>query len=786
MLVKLIALGLSPPVWKNVFHHVRTNLPQAPFAAAIFSTADEITYLQREYIPGQWRREEPDFLFSEAPAGRDWAERLRLLAGLCRLPEETRPRLVLALPTLDHGLRQLVQGPYPIRLILDNGSRFRIGDPALVLDAFPPGFPRVAVQEYVTRIKLRQNKGRADELSPLRLAEGAVLSLNDIEFVEQLGERMATEEWLRRVAKAEKLRLPRGLPLGLLREAKGLYLFPGVPADRVRGVCVGEVEFSHVVDMGQMTLQSAPFVAVLEAIQLAADRQAQRHQEFTRRLREAETKRDLPIVCGGRIQVLNEILAERLAAEGYQRLATLSAVQDDLFREPTLLIQPSSFDAPDFGVQVEPPAVFPIAAELTGALAELEGLPGLETVPYLPGERSQPLAEPELREQKGLVVSRGFRAREGRVLADKRLLLLRQEYAVLESAHQQLAALLEAKDSLLVWNGSLPAQVRQVLVFSHDQEEAGAVLHALSGVPKKRWFDLSPLTNAESIQGLSQAPLEEYRRDGLLVITASSRERLTDLRGRIEKDCAQAAGQVEEAEAALAFYQQEFDKAVSSQHALTRRWLRVAVQRWLERDRPRLDEQTAQVRQRHERQWLSRAMMHRILILSSSGENRPALLDACRQLYPGFSEEHSMVVPYDYEPLESLPQEQAEDVVRVAKGEGLDADQIRLRLEGALTEQNTIQFRHYLDVLAANLQPVLVDLVLIEHRTQVAGAILEFLRSHIPEFKDVPAVLVLPEYWAPPADSAMPWPLTRVAIVRRMGALGARECEQALLSIHPA
>lgn len=786
MLVKLIALGLSPPVWKNVFHHVRSQLPNAPFSAAIFSTADEIAFLQRDYFPAQWRREEPDFLFSEAPTGREWHERLRFLAAILREPEPTRPALVLALPTLEHGLRQLIQGPYPIRLILDNGTRFRVSDPAMVVDQFPAGFPRLAVHDHLTRIKLRQKRGKLDEIPPLRLAQGVVLSLEEIEAVEQLGERMEPGEWIKRVSKAERIKLTRGAPLGLLREAKGLYLFPGIPAGRVRGVCVGDVEYAHLLDMGRMTLQSAHFGAVLEAIQLAAQRQARRHQDFTLRLREAEAKRDLPVVCGGRIPVLNEILAEQLAGEGFVRVSTLHEIRDDLFREPTLLIRLSPFETENFGAQVEPPTLFPVEDEWERPLAPLHGLPDLAAIPYVAGEPAEPLTEAQLAEQKGLLVSRGARARAGRDLADKRLLLLRQEHAVLDSASRQLAELLEAKDSLLIWNGSLPAQVRQVLVFSHDQEEAGAVLQALPGIAKKRWFDLSSFTSAESIQGLAQAPVAEYRRDGLLIITASSRERLTDLGTRIGQDFQQAGRQVEEAEAALSFYQAELDKALAAQQALARRWIRGVARDWLERDRPRLTEQLDRLRHRHERQWLSRAMIHRVLIISSSGENRPALLEACRQLYPGFNEEHSVVVPYDFEPLDALPQAQAEDLTRQAKEQGLDAPKIRERIDNALADQNNALFNNYLDVLATKLEPALADLVLIEHRAQVAGAILEFLRARIPELKDSPAVLILPEYWAPPPSQPLPWANARVVILRRMGGLTARDCEQALLTIHPA
>jgi hypothetical protein len=817
MLVKLIALGLSPPVWKNVFHHIRTQLPQAPFAAAIFSTADEMAYLQHEYYPAQWRRERPDFLFCEAPTGREWHDRLRFLATL-RTPRQAGEapaaegaasgtaasasqasvatsappvELVLVVSTLDHSLRQLIQGPYPIRLVLDNGSRFRVSDPAMVVDAFPSGFPRLAVHDHLTRIRLRQKRGKVDEIAPLRLAQGVVLGLDEIEAVEQLGERMEPAEWLKRVAKAEKLKLPKGLPLGLLRESKGLYLFPGVPVGRVRGVCVGDVEYAHLLDMGQLTLQSPHFAALLNGVRQSSRWHGQRDAEVARALAEAAGKRDLPIVCGGGVPVLNELFAERLAAEGFARLATLEGFRDDLFREPTLVIRLSHFADEGIGVQVEPPTIFPIEDDLAVPLTALHGLPPLTEVPYIPGEGAQPqaqarLTDAQLAESRGQVLARGNRARAGRDLAEKRVLLLQQEHGVLETARGELTALLEAKDSLLIWSGSLPAGVKQVLVFSHDQEEAGAVLQALTGVSKKRWFDLSPVTSAESIRALAHAPVEEYRRDGVLIVTASSRERLNDLRERIEQDHGQVAKQLDEAQAALTFYQGELDKAVAAQHALARQWLRGVFDGWLAQHRPRLAEQIEHLRLRHERQWLARAMIHRVLTISSNGENRPALVDACRQLYPGYNDEHSVVVPYDFEPLDALPREQADAVLQKAREEGLDDTHGRERLDAALGDQNNALFNSYLDVLGKEVEPVLADLVLIEHRAPVAGAILEFLRARVPELKDVPAVLILPEDWLPPENQALPWPNTRVVILRRMGGLTAREVERALATVHPA
>jgi hypothetical protein len=73
-----------------------------------------------------------------------------------------------------------------------------------------------------------------------------------------------------------------------------------------------------------------------------------------------------------------------------------------------------------------------------------------------------------------------------------------------------------------------------------------------------------------------------------------------------------------------------------------------------------------------------------------------------------------------------------DEIARQAKEEGLARDQAHQRMDTALADQNRALFTSYLDVLGTNLEPVLADLVLIEHRAQVAGEILEFLRARIP------------------------------------------------------
>ena len=51
-MIKIIAMGLTPAIWKNVFHHFRTRLPRVHFSAGIFTTPEELAYLEDGYFSG--------------------------------------------------------------------------------------------------------------------------------------------------------------------------------------------------------------------------------------------------------------------------------------------------------------------------------------------------------------------------------------------------------------------------------------------------------------------------------------------------------------------------------------------------------------------------------------------------------------------------------------------------------------------------------------------------------------------------------------------------------------
>jgi len=787
MLVKIIAVGHSPAIWKNVFHHLRQRLPQVPFSAGIFSTPEEQEFLLTEFLPHHWRREAPDFVFTEAGSPGPLARRLALLAQLRRVKTPVLAEPVLVLSTIEGGLKQLVQGRLPVRVHLDNRAGLHLADPGLIVRTFPGDFPRVRVNDHVTKLRLRERGGKLRELAPGSLPAGSLVGFSELEAVVHEGEALGPVEWLRKTLRAERVRLPAGTCQGLIREARGLFLFPGVPVGRVRGLTLGEVTFSHLLDLGLMTEASPHFEALVQAVRKAGTRQTQLWKSLTARLRDAEAKADFPVACGTDVELLGRTLSALLAARGFRVAAPLADPARARFEEPTLVVALPGWDAAAVPAQVEEPHLLAPGPELAARLAPLDDLLAWQRLRWAPEvAEGDPLTPEAFEKQARLLLGRRGKVRGGLEMAGKRGLLVRQEADVLASALAKLDELLEAEDTLLVWSGTLPESARQVLVFSHDQEEAGAVLQELPGIAKKRWFDLSPFTAPEAIQNLSLDGVRHYLDGGVMVITAASRERLQALREEIRAALEQARETLAETDGAQETYDEERARLDAAAEALARRWVWDSLDAWLRANEPALLKGLGALRKRHERHWFYRVQVHRVVIVPSSGENRAALVEACRAIYPGFNADQSVVVPFIYEPEDGMAVEERRALEQRLRKAGRPREAIQREVVAALRAENARHLEEYLQVLTNEVGESRADLLVIEHRREVAARVLEHLRQALPHFRRTPAILILPEPWAPPDHEPLPWPRTRVVLLRHMGDLSAADCAKHLKQLYSA
>lgn len=780
MLVRILAMGLSHPLWKNVFHHLRAALPRENFAAVFFSAPEELAYLEQDYFPHAWRREPPDFVLADTGAPADWERRLAFLNRVRELDLHPPSRLVLSMQSLQQGLRQLVQGRQSVALVLDNDARVALSDPGLLIESFPEDYPRVRVNSHLEALRLPGAKGGRVEMRPSAIPLGTLLSLAQIDAIVTGSETLAPQEWIRRVLKAERARVPRGHTPALYREQGGLFLFPGVPFGRVRGVVVSGVEFSHLIDLGMLGDASPGFQAFQKALEQTGRGYARALEVLNGRLRESENRTDLPICCAGGVPALNRIFAERLAARGYQRANAWERGPLPVFEEPTLLLEPAP-GRPELPPQREDPLFLVCGDELAPELSRLDDL-----LPWreIRGDYTRkPLDRKAFQQEAEKLAGRAGKARAGLEFTARRILLLEQEVTVIDGSSKVLARFVAS--AVKAWEGIAPPKAKQALVLSFDGEEAQVVFQAMPAVSKRRWFDLSPSLDPDSCHGMDLKPLEQYARGGVVFITPQARARVAGLQDQWRKRLAGQSQALDDALSARKEYEDELARIGELQRELALRWMDVTIEHWLDAQEPRVLSALAMLRPRHEQSWFHRGQVNRVVLIASNGENRKALNEACAEVFPHYNPDHSTLIPYDYEPLDALGPAEREAVTVGAKEKGLTAAETGARLEAALREENDRLFATYLEVVDAAIAALpRVDLLLLEHRPVVSARLIEHVRSLSPVLKDAPALLIVPDSWVPPKEGHLPWPHTRIIPIRRMGALPARECANLIRALY--
>lgn len=793
MLVKLSALGYSPPVWKNLVHHMGLNIPTQPLALQIVdaSLVDQAPRPGPRTIP--WSADLPDFLLVELSSGTRLARRISFLRDLKAQLGDRCPILVLVLQTLERGLGQLIQATGDLTLSLNNRAAFPLKSPDLLIADFPVGFPRLRVDDFEQQLRVRAAGETQEWLDPMELARGTLLSFSELAMMTWAGEEMRPEEWkkhLRRQSKNKGVAAAKGL----IREKDGLFLFPGIPVGRVRKVELGSAEFQHVLDLGQLSGASHHFAGLTQAIAKQGawlrDAWARAGQEQQR----AEQRCDGPVTCAGPVPLLNETLRHLLRDKGYRLTEVQNAPPAEGWETAGIIVQtapwPKKTAPPGNTGDTEssegtPPVAINLTKELAPGLAPLAALTQLEQIPFDPEVLGKPLpSTSRFEDQRERLLSRSRKAEDGRIFTTSRARLLSQEIAVQGAAVGTLQKILTATDTALVWEGGLPAQVAQVLIFSHDREEAGTVLQALPGIHKKRWVDLSLMTTAERLQAFSLEPLQSYERDGMALMTGASRERTRTLLTEMEFSLNEAARTLQDNNKRQAYFIKQCEELRGRQWDLARRWVVKILRDWLAGREQSLLEGMLAAGRRPEHNAFSPENVRRIAIVSPSTDNRNALLRACLRVYPNLASEGCVVPAFDYAPMDETALNPVREEVSVAskpspaagESEPVESEMEQPDLDPGL-------FTDYARVIVAELEAHTPDLLVIEHSRRQGAALLDQLRSTLAQYRTLPVVMIQPSPWIADGEAALCRPHCRVLFARRDQSLEVESCVSLLHSL---
>ncbi|MDH4121946.1 MAG: hypothetical protein OEV94_10175 [Deltaproteobacteria bacterium] len=740
MRVKLIALGDHRQAWEERLDMLEEMLPSVSFCSYIFGGKEGLTELMEAYFAPPFSTEPPDLILAALDEGEERDRQLAFLSKVREANPQTAPDLVLALFGVTAGLRQLVETAGPVQFMLENQSRFNISDPELLLEHYPEEYPHPRVNGYLRALKVPL-PGAAPgtvawgEVGLMDLPMGTLISLHRVGEVMAMDGPQDPRRWLKNVLKKEQITTPWKAPAALYREPKGLFLYPGIPANRVQGVVVKGVGFSGLLDTRRLGNREAP-AQLAGALEVIADRRRQEWQAAETRLRTAENRAELPVWCHGRLPTLERLMVRVLQRWGFARAGMILPGENPSVEEPGLVLELTAVKQRVTLAQgLERLPAVSLAPELRGKLGFLARDRSWHDLPWEVIDRvgwEERVEAARVEEWRKRMAADIRAARKQAAGEHRRQILLGQEESVLERARENLGDFLLRGGRVRLWEGAAPPAISKALVLTHDREEAEIMLADMPHVSKKRWLDLSPFRSPESLQASQRETLNHYLDGGAVFITPGALRRVTHIHDTLSRQLVEARESLDTSRAEHQTQTATEARAKETSQRLALQYAGVVLNDWVAAREPALTARLAALRRRQEQDWFTPALVTSCAIVGNSDDSRQGLTAAAQRLFPGMKPARLRVLPYQFDPPDNPRQrrEMLEDYLRVVENE-------------------------------LNFQPDW-SMILLEDEPATAFPLLERIRAAKPPLSRAPVVLLLTRPWLPEEHAPLPWRRVRV------------------------
>ncbi len=592
-----------------------------------------------------------------------------------------------------------------------------------------------------------------------------------------------------------------------------------------------KIGFKHLVDLRHLDKQAPAWQKLLEQLQQSGKAFNARQQQLQQTLRLAAVRTDLPLLLGDGAPLLNHAVARYLRNQGFHRCQIWQKNRLQNTNETTLLLALGPRKEKPLTPSLAPTQVLNLHHIFHRALEPLNQLLDWAKIPApVPHDHPPRLHEPPQplrKRQKALeeALAHWEAAREDWLMRTMEMKMCRQEARLLQQGIQQAAALLKGPHAAQLWQaqthpGRHNAQVEpnpttpptttqgnsflqrtkhpvttviweddnpapeprgkgegpgetlaeeqtaspqampeEALVFSMEKEEAARMLHSLQRYPKRLWVDIHLAAepqglikiNADALSQWQTAWVSPHAKEQIAHSAQQAQQALSTAWELLQKHHQQALNARSQAK--------QFRLQVQN---LGRTWVEQEVEHMLQAQENHLFQAFDQALNQHERSWLSRALIHRVLLFCSQPSHLLFWQKALQQVYPGLVAEQCQLQAIN-----------------------LHASATRLRENKTIPFSKTLLKSASQQAAKSASQASPPDLIIIEHHSRMAFAVLQALQQHT-KLRRRPCFIFTADAWLPsnPKDP-MPWPYTRVQWLPRLAPLRAEQCVENLLRLHP-
>ena len=578
--MQIVGIGFASSNWdslvkqlqKQVSHQLNGKL----FVDSVSNVETEITTKEFDYASEELKKLKADWVLFSPDAFVNPEVCLKLLEKL-KNNSKKNVSYVLVLEDMSHDLSGLLKFQPVLELV--NKMQFRLSAPEMLLTHHIGRFPRIRLDNDFQTMDYTNHLGIMVRQSASEVPLNTLVPLNSIQNFKTNNGNLAPEIWLQKLLRKQvKIALPNRV-LGILREAKGCYLFPGVPFNSIQRLNFENIKVEHLIRLDECNLKNPPFKRFIE--DMNGD-----HKTWLKGIQQKKKIKSAAVYGSGKYMIVNALIEKLFSEIGmtnvklHTKITSAHVAQKDsvywLQLDESPEIKNKSF-------------LIDWRTDLNHILEPLKNFVDLNDLQIENNSAPQPLQKTEFEKMCKYILAEEKSLENTIQHAESSQMLYKQERDVLQKINVFSKMLIKALTESTSWEeaaeNAAELKKTRTLLMCEEENIAAELNLKLSKVQRKLWINPFKFQQPEDLIQFNTKMLLTYLKPKTIIVTPDGRTHL-------EKLCQQVIEKGENAETVFNEQNEKIEHSktdaallIKNKKSLAVRWLHVSLKQLLYRDR---------------------------------------------------------------------------------------------------------------------------------------------------------------------------------------------------------
>ena len=577
--MQLVGIGFSSHDWNTLIKQLHIHISRqlnTKLYEVVNSASETKNWLKdTENLSADILNHNPDWLLFSLRKFESAENCLDLLDNVQRKSAK-RVNLVMVIQSIKEELHSILTFYPTFELV--NKMRFKISAPELLLNHHIPRFPRIPLNSQFQEIEYVSDTGSVVKQTPDEIPLNTLIPFKNIRKIQTNNDQLSPGQSIEMLLREHsKIADPKQV-VGILREAKACYLFPGIPFNSIKNITFDKTRIEHLIRLDECTENNPPFKRFIAG--LLNENAGKPKQKKT------NVKQSPPqILCLCRYSIISNLMKKLLKGIGYANVFTVEEIspEDVNLKDSEVLLKLHDCNVYDFKGQI-----LDWRKELDQILEPLCQFVFLNDIKSAVNTEPLPLQQVELEGLKEKLLGKEKAALTMNMHAESDQLLYSQEYDVLKKIEPLATLLSDALSTSANWESidkdASEIKLQRALLLCEDENDASEMNFKLTHVQRKLWVNPFSIKKPEDLTQLKSKIIRSYLSPGSLIIKPAALKHLKKICLQTKQECKITEKTFNRQKEILKKTKSELKKVQSKKNKLALSWLETNLKELLFRD----------------------------------------------------------------------------------------------------------------------------------------------------------------------------------------------------------